>query len=748
VFPASNKLSDTNLRSHLGRFHKLEKFLYPSQRIRQPRKEPTISVQQKQKLDAAAVNAIVQDAHVFNVFRKSGMKGFLAEGVPGYRGPNRRTVVKRLKVKYKQRRSSIREELSTVSDIALSVDAWQSNRRDHFICLSAHYYDKNFKYQSNIITFRRFVGTHSADRINKFLVNETEKLGIRSKICSITTDNGPDVRTATRSGYGVKLSCFLHVLNLVIRNGLWLFEMPATQSSTASTNSSIARSATTTASTNSSIARSATTTASTNSSITRSATTTVSNLSNSAPELTSFVYSSIDDDEHDLLINVDKVSEELSDDSASSTSSDQDGTVTTSISSSEDESVLSSSESETENDLHSTTSQVMDEEDFFYRASHDITFLLKKVHILLKRVRKLVGFIHRSSVLHRYVAKQMKLEIDNYNQNIASNDPSMKNMKFKELTLDMKVRWSSTYAMLSRFIFYKSVICSLTYDLTKRMNLTPRQNQKLKKLTFTSFEWRILETLQTILLPFYNSTMALSTRKRPTLSCNKTIMIALANFFTVDENEPTTLEILLKQHLSTIYQFYMEKHITDEQLRATLVASFLDPMTYHYLTCADKKEAEAIICTIATGHLAKINSQPLSSTNPLSISIRTASTVKDPNDRLNPIENLLISCGIPVRKLSSTNTNLPKKPSAIKEELAQYVANHGTYGDFTEYWEKNQSRLPILASIVRKYNIMCATSIECESAFSIAGYIQRKNRSSLAPATLRYSMILREKSQN
>ncbi|CAF4322260.1 unnamed protein product [Adineta steineri] len=111
----------------------------------------------------------------------------------------------------------------------------------------------------------------------------------------------------------------------------------------------------------------------------------------------------------------------------------------------------------------------------------------------------------------------------------------------------MKIRWSSTYVMLFRFIFYKSVLSSLTYDLTKRMNLTPRQNRKLKKLSFTSFDWTILETLQTVLDPFYHSTKALSTRKRPTLSCNKTIMFALTNFLTIDDNVPMTLETLLKK---------------------------------------------------------------------------------------------------------------------------------------------------------------------------------------------------------
>ncbi|CAF4893938.1 unnamed protein product, partial [Rotaria socialis] len=69
------------------------------------------------------------------------MQKFLSLATPGYRGPNRKTVVKRLKSMYKERRSTIRNNLSSISDISLSVDIWKSIRQDHFLCLSAHYYD-------------------------------------------------------------------------------------------------------------------------------------------------------------------------------------------------------------------------------------------------------------------------------------------------------------------------------------------------------------------------------------------------------------------------------------------------------------------------------------------------------------------------------------------------------------------------------------------------------------------------------
>ncbi len=164
------------------------------------------------------------------------------------------------------------------------------------------------------------------------------------------------------------------------------------------------------------------------------------------------------------------------------------------------------------------------------------------------------------------------------------------------------------------------------------------------------------------------------------------------------------------------------------------------------MTCDDKKEAEAIISHIAMTHYAKLTLHSSSTTN--SSPSQNSSSLNNQQDKQsNLLNDLFLSCGLSIRKSSTTKTNLALKPSAIKEEIARYIANHADYNSFTEYWEKNQYQLPILTSIVRKYNIMCATSIECESAFSIAGHVQRKNRSSLAPTTLRYSMVLREPTQ-
>jgi hypothetical protein len=171
------------------------------------------------------------------------------------------------------------------------------------------------------------------------------------------------------------------------------------------------------------------------------------------------------------------------------------------------------------------------------------------------------------------------------------------------------------------------------------------------------------------------------------------------------------------------------------------IASFLDPSTYQCLTCNDKKEAEAIIINVAQAHYTKLNSQSLLPTSQASMT--TPSNKNGRVSKLSILQNLFETCGIPMQSTSSVF-----KPSTVKEEIAHYIATLRPHQEFSHYWSNNKDRLPVLSSIVRQYNIMCATSIDCESAFSVAGHIHRKNRSSLAPSTLRYSMLLREHFRN
>ncbi len=80
----------------------------------------------------------------------------------------------------------------------------------------------------------------------------------------------------------------------------------------------------------------------------------------------------------------------------------------------------------------------------------------------------------------------------------------------------------------------------------------------------------------------------------------------------------------------------------------------------------------------------------------------------------------------------------------IQQELGYYATTGTPKQNFEPYWNMNQHKMHILASMVRRFCLSPATSVASETSFSCANYIQRKQRSSLSPTNLCYTMLLRD----
>lgn len=61
------------------------------------------------------------------------------------------------------------------------------------------------------------------------------------------------------------------------------------------------------------------------------------------------------------------------------------------------------------------------------------------------------------------------------------------------------------------------------------------------------------------------------------------------------------------------------------------------------------------------------------------------------------------------------------------------------------FWQRHQSQLKCLASLARKHLITPATSVPSESAFSVASFLGRKERSRLSPHNLAQLAFLKDK---
>ena len=99
-------------------------------------------------------------------------------------------------------------------------------------------------------------------------------------------------------------------------------------------------------------------------------------------------------------------------------------------------------------------------------------------------------------------------------------------------------------------------------------------------------------------------------------------------------------------------------------------------------------------------------------------------------------------CGVVAREETSKEKNLN-----IKQELVIFnqIRECGQSWTLQDFWQQNGKKMPLLSRVVREYCVSPASSVGPEASFSVANYINRKERSSLSSRNLRYSMLLREK---
>ena len=163
----------------------------------------------------------------------------------------------------------------------------------------------------------------------------------------------------------------------------------------------------------------------------------------------------------------------------------------------------------------------------------------------------------------------------------------------------------------------------------------------------------------------------------------------------------------------------------------------MNPTTYYYL-----KEDENFIDAAKNLILLKLKHEKLIEIPINSSSSITLSSTNSEKQALIAIEPFLTNCEA---SFSSSSSHISViKSFTIQQELGFYISSIEKETEFENFWKLHQQKLPILANLARFYCMMPITSVASESAFFVAGYVQRKTRSSLLPTTLRYLMLLRD----
>ena len=97
-----------------------------------------------------------------------------------------------------------------------------------------------------------------------------------------------------------------------------------------------------------------------------------------------------------------------------------------------------------------------------------------------------------------------------------------------------------------------------------------------------------------------------------------------------------------------------------------------------------------------------------------------------------------------MNRLAGINPNRSSaRPMSADVEVSLFSDAAKTQQNFKQFWSVHRNSFPRLVELVHRYCLIPATSVASESAFSISGFIARKQRSSLSSRTLRHLLVLK-----
>ena len=176
--------------------------------------------------------------HSFRTVEELEFRYIMSIASPNSKNISRYTAARDVLMYYAKERDRVKEELAKALDlICLTSDNWNSEHtNDEYICITAHWVDKDWKLQKRIIRFRALFPSYDGLNIADELVLCLSQWGIDKKIFSITLDNASynDVmvsclknrfhanRAILCDGVFFQVRCCAHILNLIVKAGLEL----------------------------------------------------------------------------------------------------------------------------------------------------------------------------------------------------------------------------------------------------------------------------------------------------------------------------------------------------------------------------------------------------------------------------------------------------------------------------------------------------------------------------------------------
>ena len=276
--------------------------------------------------------------------------------------------------------------------------------------------------------------------------------------------------------------------------------------------------------------------------------------------------------------------------------------------------------------------------------------------------------------------------------------------------------------MLARMFKLKSAV---------RMYLA--DHEKVNVL-ISSLEWELMEKVITLLKPFFDLTIELSSD----LISIAAVIPNLRNLkYYLGKVNTSLVGSMLNDILTAI-----ENRFFDESNQSILsnpnyfIPTILDPRFKYSLPNYDNAKAWLINMVLHT-EVEESESASPSMCQPSDV---PSSSTSDQPDWSACFKDILSQS----KPASSSNSESASATKVEEVEKYLYDAPEPIWEDPLRYWRRNQRVYPTLAFLARKYLAIPATSVYSERLFSEFGQIYQKNRFRLRPETSEKILFLHQ----
>ncbi|XP_035205824.1 zinc finger BED domain-containing protein 4-like [Stegodyphus dumicola] len=165
---------------------------------------------------------VYKDLQPISIVENEGFREYSKALNPTYSLPSRKTVSKSLlPAAYEEKKNSLKNVLSAVQNICLTVDCWSNQKAESYMAVTGHFIDEHMQRKTVLIDCSIFDERHSAKNIAENIIHICQPYFPMEKVSLIVTDNAKNMINAVDSELKLKhLGCIAHSLNLAVTNSL------------------------------------------------------------------------------------------------------------------------------------------------------------------------------------------------------------------------------------------------------------------------------------------------------------------------------------------------------------------------------------------------------------------------------------------------------------------------------------------------------------------------------------------------